>query len=345
VTIPRSHLIDESRSGAYHLISRCVRRAFLCGDGVGHRRDWLREALVTQTKAFGIDLLAYAIMANHFHLVVRVDPARAETWTALQVAERWCALFPRVDRDGTPDPWSLAELNAMATNDAWVAERRARLMSVSWFMKLLKEGIARRANREDHCTGAFWEGRFTSVALLDEAAIAACMAYVDLNPIRARIAQRPETSDFTSIQDRVRSRQSHRRAHALAQRSASDTVPLPPHAEAALWIAPISRAVPWSDQTARLTLGWLTVDDYLTLVDQTGRIVRAGKRGAIPPGLRPILERLQLDVDAWVDAVMHGGRFRGSAVGSAAARAQEAVARGARWLVDKTRIHRTEPAA
>jgi REP element-mobilizing transposase RayT len=345
MTIARSHLIDAERSGAYHLISRCVRRAFLCGDAVDHRRDWLRNTLAMQTRSFGIDLLAYAIMANHFHLVVRVDPERSATWTPLQVAERWCALFPRTEPDGTPDPWPLAELQAMAANEIWVAERRKRLMSVSWFMKLLKERIARRANREDRCTGAFWEGRFTSVALLDEAAIAACMAYVDLNPIRARIAQRPETSDYTSIQDRVRARQAHRRAHALAQRHPAGTVPLPPHAEATLWIAPIAQCVPWSDRMARQTLGWLTVDDYLTLVDQTGRIVRAGKRGAIPAPLRPILERLQLDVDAWIDAVMSGGRFRGSAVGSAMARTQEAIARGARWLVDKTRIHPRQPAA
>ncbi len=353
MTFPRSSLVDSGRAGSYHLISRCVRRAFLCGDAAEHRRQWLTDAIRLQSTAFCVDVLAYAIMANHLHIVVTTQPDRAFALTPLAVAERWAVLFPLRDDDGNPLPPALDYLNARANDAQWIATRRARLSSVSWYMKLLKERIARRANAEDRCTGHFWEGRFTSVPLLDLAAVTACMAYVDLNPIRAKLADRPETSDFTSIQARIIDRENERKAISLSAvpDTAPNIVPTLTASEAgaassaAAWLAPLRRCVPYSEKTAALYPGPLSLDDYLTLVDETGRLIHSGKRGAIPAHLAPILARLDLDFDTWLTTMCSPSRFLGGAIGSAAARAAEAVRRGIKWVVDRTKIHKPPDAA
>jgi hypothetical protein len=147
-------LVDETRRGAFHLISRCVRRAFLCGDAAEHRRAWVRDLLRQAAGAFAVDVLAYAVMSNHLHVVVRTDPDRVNGWSADEVAARWAAAHPRLGPDGSVIPWSSAEIAARAADDGWVAKARLRLRSLSWFMKAVKEQLSRRANREDRCTGA-----------------------------------------------------------------------------------------------------------------------------------------------------------------------------------------------
>ena len=80
---------------------------------------------------------------------------------------------------------------------------RSRLGSLSWFMRFINEPLARMANKEDNCKGRFWEGRFKSQQLLDENAILAAMIYVDLNPVRAGIAEDASTASHTSLRKRL----------------------------------------------------------------------------------------------------------------------------------------------
>jgi REP element-mobilizing transposase RayT len=193
----------------YHCVNRCVRRAYLCGrDGVTgqsfeHRREWIRARLEFLAGQFAIEVLGFAVMSNHLHVILRGRPDVVAAWTDDDVARRWWMIFPqRRDEQCGPAEPTAADL-AMLQLPERLATFRRRLCDVSWFMRCLAEPIARRANREDQCSGRFWEGRFKCQPLLDEAAIAACSVYVDLNPIRAGIASTPECSEYTSAHERI----------------------------------------------------------------------------------------------------------------------------------------------
>ena len=193
----------------YHCISRCVRRAYLCGDdpvtgkNFDHRKQWLVSRIKTLAAQFSIDICAYAIMSNHYHLVLFVNEQQARDWDDAEVVKRWTALFPRnaaLVATLQKNNYSKAASRRLQQQ---IGLWRERLMDISWFMRCVNETVARQANREDECSGRFWEGRFKSLALLDEKALVTCMAYVDLNPIRAGITDSLENSDFTSIQERL----------------------------------------------------------------------------------------------------------------------------------------------
>ena len=204
MTSPRSQLVDPEAPGFYHCISRCVRRAFLCGEDAltgrsfEHRKQWVEDRLLELAGVFAVGVYAYAVMSNHLHVVVYADPSATLVWSPDEVAQRWVRLTP-VRVDGEIDKAACeTRAAALAGNADRIAVLRERLGSLSWFMRFLNEPIARRANREDGCTGHFWEARFKCQALLDDAAVLACMAYVDLNPIRAGLAPDLPSSPYTS---------------------------------------------------------------------------------------------------------------------------------------------------
>ena len=267
MTQPRDALISLESTPFYHCISRCVRRAYLCGEdkltgqSYEHRRSWLEDRLLLLPEVFAIDIAACAIMSNHYHVVLHINKQRIDSWDDLEIAKRWHRLFKgnifsKKFVEGEP-MLEVERLRLQEDLDEW----RLRLSSISWFMRLLNESIAREANIEDGCTGRFWEGRFKSQALLDESALIACMAYVDLNPVRAGMAATPEESEHTSIKKRCE------KAKTTAQPNhrKNQTKGLLPFV-----------GNPREDQPCGIQM-WLT--DYLELVDWTGRHLCESKDG------------------------------------------------------------------
>ncbi|MCI5107971.1 MAG: hypothetical protein MRY76_14785 [Pseudomonadales bacterium] len=220
----------------YHCISRCVRRAYLCGDdpvtgkNFDHRKRWLVERIKQLASYYAIDICAYAVMSNHYHLVLHVDQNSAAQWSDEEVIRRWTSVFPgngKLIETLRKNARSKAARKKLAQQiELW----RQRLCDISWYMRCLNESVARRANREDDCSGRFWEGRFKSQALLDEKALVTCMAYVDLNPVRAGVSDSLDASDFTSIQERLIihakkvKKRSYRQHRLLTRRSAKHLV-------------------------------------------------------------------------------------------------------------------------
>ena len=285
---PREMQIDLNATPYYHCMTRCVRRAFLCGhdplskQSFEHRRDWIIQLFKKATKTFAIDVCAYAIMSNHYHLVLRVNKAEIDALNDQQVIERWAEYFT----GSVAATWieqgidqRLLQEKAMQIKDL-----RKRLCSISWFMRAVNEKVARRANEEDDVTGKFWEARFKSQALLDETALFACMAYVDLNPIRAKQAKTPETSDFTAIQERITcyNRASKKRHDNHQPRE----------------LVKLQKTGQRQDESALS----IDLESYFELVDTTGRMLR-DKKGHIPEHIQPILTRLNINPINWIHLI------------------------------------------
>ena len=301
---PRCQLVSAADTPYYHVYSRCVRRAFLCGvdqytgKSYEHRRGWIEDRLRVLASLFSIDVCAYAVMSNHYHLVVKLCPDQATKWSDDQVLTRWTALFKGpllVQRHRAGDVLDAAET---ATLTSITSVLRSRLTSLSWFMKCLNEPIARQANSEDGCTGHFWEARFQSQALRSERGLITAMAYVDLNPVRAGISKTPEDSEYTSIRLRTRGMDTPAAVRQAVARAANREELL--HKKVTIkCLASFSHdsSVDSSGSDVPIRLS-----DYLQLVDESGRHISGGKRGRIDPTLAPILDRLGLDNDQWLRA-------------------------------------------
>jgi hypothetical protein len=276
-------------------------------------------------------------MGNHIHLIVRTRPDVAQHWEDREVVRRWLVIskLKRNGADRIVEP-SEAQMNRELKRPGRVAELRRRLADVSWFMGTLCENMSRRCNRESGRSGAFWEHRFGCRNLADEAAIVVCGIYVDLNQVRAGEALTPEQSRHTSAYNRIEGRR-QRQARAAGEESAD--LPAPDS-----WLCELSlekggpsptsptNPSPVSWRASDTGLLSISLEDYLQLLDWTGRQVRSDKRGAIPASLAPILERLGINQEVWLDAVTSFDGWFGAVVGPLSAMASAAQRAGRKWL-------------
>jgi hypothetical protein len=221
MTIARAQLVDTSVTRWYHCITRCVRRAFLLGEGDQNRQEWIENRLEELAEIFAVAVGGFSVMDNHLHVLLRLDPDLAQAWSDEEVVRRWGQLFPPRDKSRQPTPITEHWVQWRLKDSLWVATARQRLQSLSWFMKCLKEPLSRLANRQDKTRGTFFEGRFKSVAVCDEEALLATSVYIDLNPVAAQVATTPETSDYTSIKQRLDHVGADRTCSARADRTCS----------------------------------------------------------------------------------------------------------------------------
>lgn len=307
MTRARTEQVNISHTPYYHIISRCVRRSYLCGKDTNtgkcyeHRRQWIENRIRILSSIFSVDICAYSVMSNHMHIVVKLCPNQIEQLSNEKVLERWCSLFKgpilvQKHRKGE----TLSEIEQQSVDDC-IQQYRKRLSSLSWFMKCLNEPIARQANKEDGCTGHFWEARYKSQALLTEEALISCMAYVDLNPIRAAMAETPETSDHTSIKERINPQ--FDLSSAVMEQIQLDALiqfNLPLKA-----LSDFEGTISHNSQSGIL----FCQKDYLQLIDYTGRCVCMEKRGFIPKNQPPILQRLNIETQTWLNNATSFGKI------------------------------------
>jgi REP element-mobilizing transposase RayT len=306
-----------------------------------HRRGWIAERIKQLAAVFAIDVAAYAVMSNHYHIVMRIDRERALEWSLEEILKRWTRLFsgPLLVTRYLSEERGQMTVAEIAKVEELGEEYRTRLHDLSWLMRTLNEHIARQANAEDGVKGRFWEGRFKSQALLDEQALLAAMAYVDLNPVRAGIAETPEASNYTSIQERIAGvagpEQKQNQAREDTAVPEPDTQVLDGHrlrSEVDTRILPQAALMPFDATSQTLWAVPFSFEDYLELVDWTGRAIRLDKRGHIPSGHPKILDRVGIDGERFIAYSERLLKEFGTAVGAPAAMTRLCARRQTKYL-------------
>ena len=322
-------LVDTSVTRWYHCITRCVRRAFLLGEGDQNRKDWIKNRLEELAEIFAVAVGGFSVMDNHLHVLLRLDPDLAQAWSDEEVVRRWGRLFPPRDKSRQPMPVTEHWVQWQLKDSLWVTTARQRLQSLSWFMKCLKEPLSRLANRQDKTRGTFFEARFKSVAVCDEEALLAISVYIDLNPVAAQVAKTPEASEHTSIKRRLEHVEAQGTTAQLEAAKDGSVAGSQAAAglEDSLWLCPIEdrRGL---DSTREGMMQGFSLGSYVQLVDYTGRLFRHGK-AMISAELAGIFERLGCSAQNWQNLIekLRDGRLLGRFFATTRAKLREIAER------------------
>lgn len=214
---PRSSVISSDEITIAHVWSQTVQQMFLLGRDeltnrdYSHRKDWVIDIMAHQSMFMAVDILRFAIMDNHVHFLLRTRPDIVRGWSDEEVAWNYLLLCPKKKRRKKVDgKWeyevvepSQCDIDAIVNDAKKLKKLRQKLSSLSFWMQLLKQKVAKKANaevqKEGVCKGAFWKGRFEMTVILTQEHLLTCSAYIDLNPFRAKMTDRLDGYRYTSV--------------------------------------------------------------------------------------------------------------------------------------------------
>jgi hypothetical protein len=299
MAIPRSKLVNPAITPWYHCISKVVRDMFLLDSQLDQRKQWIESRLEELNGIFSIDVAGFSVMGNHLHLLVHLDPGAAKNWTKTEVLQRWAQLHPPRGADRQPLKCIKEWIKEKMSDRVFIKECRKRLSDLGWYMKSLKEPLARLINAQENCSGPVWTPRYKSIAVLGEDALLAICVYIDLNPLAAGKVKLPEEARFTSLWVRLAyCRQMGRLSDLQAARAGSVVSAEQLRGlEDGLWLCPMEDRRAQGGSRVGMLEGF-SLASYLLLVDETSRILREGK-ASVNPQAAALLDRLGTSVETW----------------------------------------------
>ena len=179
--MPRiARLLVKGEPAVYHVISRTALDGFVLGDS---EKDHLLNLIKRLSTIYFAEVLGFCLMGNHFHLLVRMDPG--EEYGDEEIKRRFSLYY--------------GEESKITLSEGQIPYLRAKWGSLSEYVKEIKQGFSRFYNRRHERRGFFWSDRFKSVIVDEGETLINCLAYIDLNPVRAGIVEKPEEYRWSSI--------------------------------------------------------------------------------------------------------------------------------------------------